>query len=407
MKCYKSDMTLEGSTRISLTVPPDVAKLFAALGDTHLRYVGGCVRNALLGVPIGDIDLATTHTPDIVIKKLAAAKIKTVPTGIDYGTVTAVLNGVGYEITTLRRDVETDGRRAVVAYTNDWAEDAARRDFTINALYANSDGVVYDPLGSGLHDIERRRVIFVGDADTRIQEDYLRILRFFRFHAVYGRGAVDKVALASCARYAPKIKTLSRERVTQEFTKILMGASPQKILQLMTDHKILPSVLGKNFDGNKFATLLKLTKNIGAVDPDIIFAARLITVMGGSHKIPDTLIFTKKQIGIFESSTKIKLTDVTTITPLQMMELVYLHSLPSLFVAVVLACLAEQVTPARFSKLWALLHSTKRPQLPVTGRDLIAAGYSEGVEMGKYLKSLEKKWIASGFKLSRPELLGL
>ena len=170
------------------SIPEEVQRLFTLLGNKNLRFVGGCVRNALLGLPITDIDLATTLQPEEVMQRLNAAHIQCIPTGIDYGTVTAVLNGVGYQITTLRRDVATDGRRAVVAYTTDWAEDAARRDLTVNALYADWNGIIYDPLGEGLKDIEKRRIRFVGDPEVRIQEDYLRILRFLRFYSFYGIG---------------------------------------------------------------------------------------------------------------------------------------------------------------------------------------------------------------------------
>ena len=155
------------------------------------RFVGGAVRNALLGQPVGDIDIAATLVPDQVIAALRAARLKAVPTGIEHGTVTAVADGRPYEITTLRRDVETDGRRAVVAFTTDWAQDAGRRDFTLNALYADRQGALLDPTGRGIADARAGRIVFVGEAKARVREDYLRILRFFRFHAWYGRGEPD------------------------------------------------------------------------------------------------------------------------------------------------------------------------------------------------------------------------
>ena len=165
--------------------------LEAAGGAGCARFVGGCVRNSLLGQPVDDIDIATRLRPEQTMAALKAAGLKAVPTGVEHGTVTGVSERRPYEITTLRRDVETDGRRAVVAFTEDWAEDAARRDFTLNALYADGEGRVFDPMGQGLSDLEARRIVFVGDAETRIREDYLRILRFFRFHAWYGRGEPD------------------------------------------------------------------------------------------------------------------------------------------------------------------------------------------------------------------------
>ena len=168
------------------------------------RFVGGCVRNTLLSRPVEDIDIATTLTPDQVTEALGAAKIRAIPTGVEHGTITAVADGVPYEITTLRRDVSTDGRRAVVAFTEDWSVDAERRDFTLNAVYADRAGVLFDPTGRGVADGRAGRIVFVGDAMTRIREDYLRILRFFRFRAWYGAGEADEKALAACKALAEK-----------------------------------------------------------------------------------------------------------------------------------------------------------------------------------------------------------
>ncbi len=389
-------------------VTADVQKLFKALGRDRVRFVGGVVRNVLLGVPIGDIDLATTLLPDQVIQKLTAAKIKFVPTGIDHGTVTAVIGGVGYEITTLRRDVETDGRRAVVAFTEDWAEDAARRDFTINALYADLDGNIYDPLGQGLADIEKRKVRFVGDEETRIQEDYLRILRFFRFHSAYGKGAPDQKGLAASAKFAPQIKTLSRERITQEFTKILMGQSPQKILKVMQDHKILPDILGENFDPDRIGLELKIEKILSDVDKDVFFCVRLFIALGLSFKengkYSNQLILNKKQLSILNDLVKIKI-DTKRLQSQEMMKLLYFYSWNSVVAALILSAIIENISPAVFKKTWEIFKDTKRPVFPISGKDLLALGYSQGIEMGKKLKALEKKWINSEFAYTRTELL--
>ena len=180
---------------------PETKRVFAALADPGIetRAVGGAVRNTLLGLPVNEIDLATTALPEKVITLARAADLKAVPTGIEHGTVTVVANGVPFEVTTLRRDVETFGRHAVVAFTEDWQEDARRRDFTLNALYAGSDGELFDPLG-GYADLVAGRVRFIGDAEARIKEDYLRILRFFRFNAYYGKGPLDAEGLAACVR---------------------------------------------------------------------------------------------------------------------------------------------------------------------------------------------------------------
>ena len=208
--------------------PRHVARCSKALGadDGLTRYVGGAVRDELLGLPVSDIDLATRLRPDEVVERLEAAGIKAVPTGIEHGTVTAVSDGQPVEVTTLRRDVSTDGRRATVAFTDDWQEDAARRDFTINALYADpADGEIFDYFG-GLDDLEARRVRFIGDPLERIAEDHLRILRFFRFHARFGTGEPDPAALDACTARANDLMALSRERIADELLKLLGHARP-------------------------------------------------------------------------------------------------------------------------------------------------------------------------------------
>lgn len=401
---YFSFMTLPASM-----TSPDVRKLFKLLGKTHVRFVGGCVRNMLMGVPVGDVDLATTHSPDDVMRILGAGGVKIVPTGIDHGTVTAVLKGVGYEITTLRRDVDTDGRRAVVAYTKDWAEDAARRDFTINALYADLDGKIYDPLGMGLADIKRFKVVFVGDAEMRIQEDYLRILRFFRFQCLYGKGAPDKKALVACAKFAPKILTLSRERVTQELTKIIMANNPQKILSVMQKHKILPDILGKSFYPDRIGSMVKIQKKALGADLDVLYCARLLSVLGfqfkESGKIFNHLILNKKQISILSDACQIKI-DTQRFDTFNFAKNLYHFSWGAVAVAVMVAAVKGNLTPTQFQKIWAKFLKTERPVFPVSGKDLLAKGFVQGEAMGAELKRLEQLWIKSRFALTKLDLLG-
>ena len=211
----------------------------AALGGDEdcARFVGGAVRNALLGVPVIDVDIATQFTPDDVVRRLHAAKLRAVATGIEHGTVTAIADGTAFEVTSLRRDVETFGRRAVVAFTTEWTEDALRRDFTINALYASADGNLFDYF-NGLEDIAARRVRFIGDANQRIREDYLRILRFFRFYAWYGRGTPDTAAMAACVAEKSGIKLLSGERVQKELLLLLQAQNPVPVLTLMQENGI-------------------------------------------------------------------------------------------------------------------------------------------------------------------------
>jgi len=222
-----------------------MAQLLSVLGaaEGETRYVGGCVRDTLLGVPVSDVDLATRLKPEEVIARLKGAKIKAVPTGLAHGTITAIVEGKPVEVTTLRRDVSTDGRRATVAFTDDWQEDAARRDFTINALSADPQSLeVHDYFG-GWEDVEARRVRFIGDPLTRIAEDHLRILRFFRFHARFSEGAPDLEGLEACAARANDLMALSRERIADELIKLLTLANPAPTVTLMVERGILKPVL--------------------------------------------------------------------------------------------------------------------------------------------------------------------
>ena len=229
-----------------LTGPATVAvfdALEAAGGPDCARFVGGSVRNALVGRPVDDFDIATRLKPEETMAALKRAGIKVVPTGLAHGTVTAVSGKKPYEITTLRRDVETDGRRAVVAFTDDWAEDAARRDFRLNALYADQTGAIFDPTGQGVADALSGRVVFVGDPRTRIEEDYLRILRFFRFYAWYGRSTPDSEGLAACTAHAEGLTRLSAERVSKELLKLLAAPDPRPAVHAMAQAGVLLRLL--------------------------------------------------------------------------------------------------------------------------------------------------------------------
>ena len=229
-----------------MTAPATTAvldALEAAGGADCARFVGGCVRNAVIGRPIADIDVATTLTPDAVTKALRSAGLRAVPTGIEHGTVTAVFKHQPIEVTTLRRDVETDGRRAVVAFTTDWREDAMRRDFTLNSLYARRDGTIYDPTGHGAADARAGRIVFVGDPEQRLREDHLRSLRFFRFLAWYGRGEPDPAAVAAITALKDRVASLAAERVSAELMKLLAAEDPRRAVRLMGETGVLAVVL--------------------------------------------------------------------------------------------------------------------------------------------------------------------
>ncbi|MEQ9639660.1 MAG: CCA tRNA nucleotidyltransferase [Alphaproteobacteria bacterium] len=251
----------------------DLFGVLTADGET-VRFVGGCVRDALLGRPVKDIDLATTAPPEKVMRLLKAGAIKALPTGLAHGTVTALVDHRPVEITTLRVDVETDGRHATVAFTDDWAADAGRRDFTMNALYADLDGRVFDPVG-GLADARAGRVRFVGDADTRIEEDGLRSLRFFRFHAWYGKGEPDAAGLRACRRHRGMIAKLSGERIQHELLRLLAAPDPLPALRAMRVARVLAAVLPAGTSLDRLPRLLAAEPAAGGHDPIRRLAALL------------------------------------------------------------------------------------------------------------------------------------
>ena len=243
------------SPAIKITPPewmrdPDLVKVLDVLNDDDInaRMVGGCIRNLLVNKSVHDIDIATKLTPESVVIKMDVAGIRTLPIGIAHGTVVAHINGKNFEITTLRRDEKTDGRHAEVVFTDDWVQDARRRDFTINALYADRDGSIYDPLGQGLADIENRIVRFIGDAEERIKEDYLRILRFFRFYACYHNGKPDGEAMAACIAMKGGLSQLSDERIAEEMAKILIDPSAPRAIHAMQKCGLF-NLTEKNIEG--------------------------------------------------------------------------------------------------------------------------------------------------------------
>ncbi len=367
-------------------------------------FVGGCVRNMLLEEEVGDIDIATIWKPDQVIEKLTRAGIKSVPTGIDHGTVTAVIGKKAYEITTLRKDIETDGRRAVVGFTDDWHEDAERRDFTMNTLLADQQGNVYDPTGEGLKDLEARRVKFVGDAATRIKEDYLRALRFFRFHASYGKGAPDKVALAACKAAADKIPNLSRERITQEFFKILTVGNPVDILSVIFDNKILTEFLFPEYQPDLLKHLCEFQNRFGLA----FLSPRLYVLSGLSHdnikRMERLLLIPKVFKRDIEAISEImKLPDLDK--DLAVKVAVYKHGRTSTAQALIIEVAQDRVMNGYINKALEIIKKWDIPTFPLNGNDLMKAGIEAGPSLGEALEKIEQWWIDNDFKPGRKECL--
>ncbi len=386
-----------------------VQALFAALNrEGHeARVVGGALRNTLLGLPVGDIDFAATALPDEIIRFTGKAGLKSVPTGIDHGTITVIVEGVPYEVTTLRQDVATHGRHATVAFTRDWAADAARRDFTINALYAAADGRVLDPLG-GLGDLHARRVRFINSARERIREDYLRILRFFRFTAEYGVGPPDPEGLAACITERAGLARLSPERIRAEMLRILVSREPMAAIEPMAETGLLTSLLGGVVYPGHFARAVGLEAGLSLPPAPIRRLAALAV------RIEEDAARLSVRLRLSNAETA-RLTAMATLEPALRPEM------------------EENRARQEPSTGWDGKVSRPRPdrvgeigrrrgrrgvagthQLPdrwtpphfvLNGQDLLTRGFEPGPEIGAALKALEAKWIASDFSLSREELL--
>lgn len=379
---------------------PDTQAVMKALGEGSARFVGGCVRNTLMGFDVGDIDIATLHTPEEATKLLEGAGIKVVPTGIEHGTVTAIVEKKPFEITTLRKDVETDGRRAVVAFTKDWREDSQRRDFTINTLLADVQGNIYDPTGEGLADSKNHKIRFVGDAKTRIAEDYLRILRFFRFHALYGKGAPDDKGLKACRAAAGKIATLSKERITQEFFKILSVENPSMIIKIMFENNILNEFSFVEYQHDLFSHLCVFQNRYELA----FIAARLFCVAG--FKIENVQIMEKlllipkvfkKDIEAIDGVLKLRHLD----TDAAVREAVYRFGRTPTAQALMIEVVQDRVMNGYAPGALEIIQKWDIPQLPVDGEDLKKAGIVPGPIMGQKLTEIEEWWIAEDFKADK------
>ena len=374
-----------------LTTPGTRAVMgMLAAGGQGAWFVGGCVRNGLIGMPVEDIDITTDARPDRVMDLAKTAGIKAVPTGIDHGTVTLVADHRPYEITTLRRDVETDGRRATIAFTDRLEDDAARRDFTMNALYADSAGNVLDPTGEGLADLSARRLRFIGRPEDRIAEDYLRILRFFRFHAWYAdpTGGLDAEGLAACASLADGIARLSQERVGAEMKKLLTAPDPAPAVAAMAQSGVLAQTLP-----GADARLLPILVAVEDVAPDPI---RRLAALGGVD-VADRLRLSNAER---DRLARLRSGMASADTP---GALAFAHGTATAWDIVLLRSAQFETAPAPAAK--AEIERGASAVFPVRPADLMPD--LQGAALGAALKSLEARWIASGFTLTRDQLLAL
>jgi poly(A) polymerase len=372
--------------------------LTAAGGEA--RFVGGCVRDTLTGHPVGDIDIATPLLPDQVIAALKAAGLKAVPTGVDHGTVTAVSSGRPFEITTLRRDVETDGRRAVVAFTADWAEDAQRRDFRLNALYADAEGCVFDPTGEGVADAKAGRIVFIGDAETRIREDALRILRFFRFQAWFGKSAPDAESLAACERLKELLTTLSAERVSKELVKLLAADDPRPAVRLMAATGVLPIVLPQTEGVGRFERLVGIeTDQLFQCEPALRLAALLPDDPAVGAEVAEALRLSNAQRGRLVAALGTDQRIVSWMSPREARRAVYRLGVDTFCDRVLLAWSKvdhPSATP-QWRALLPMAQSWPRPSFPLSGEQVIAAGVPKGPLVGAVMREVEDWWIDHDF----------
>ena len=382
---------------------PRLATLFAALAPTgaETRVVGGAVRDALCGLPPHEIDLATTALPDVVLRAAADAGIKAVPTGIAHGTVTLVVAGAPYEVTTLREDVETDGRFARVRFGGDFEQDARRRDFTVNALSLTPDGKLHDYVG-GLDDLAERRIRFIGDAATRIREDYLRVLRFFRFNASHGAGDFDREGLHESIVARAHLARLSRERVRAELLKLLIARRAPEVVRAMSQAGVIEVILGLGYP----AQLERLAAFEAAQGkkPDALLrlAAFAVLTVEDAERLRDRLRLSNDEAARLAAAARASasLHGIETPPPVShLREMLFTCGARAARDALALTFTASGATAT--DSLWReaarYLEETPAPVFPLKGADLIARGVTPGKNLGATLNNLQKAWIRAGF----------
>ncbi len=394
---------------------PATLRVMAALAakGAELRFVGGCVRDALLDLPVKDIDIATPDPPEKTLALLQSAGVRAIPTGIDHGTVTAIADGTRYEITTLRIDVEPQGRRARVAFTDDWEADAARRDFTINALSATADGRVYDPF-DGIADLRAGRVRFVGDPQIRIREDVLRLVRFFRFYAYYGRPPPDAPSIAACQALAHLVPGLSGERIWGEVSKLLLADNAASVLVLMKDTGVLGHIVPAAPDIGRLTALVQAEARHGAPD-----ALRRLAAMLPADRIAASALAVRLRLSnegrdrLVGLAAPDQLPSVATDAKSARRMLYRLGA--DRFRDLVFLALASKMArdpdgaerdAAAFDRLLAEADRWVPITLPVGGSDVLAAGIAAGPEVGRLLAAVERWWEEGDFTADRKECLG-
>ncbi len=391
----------------------DTRRLFAALGadGAAVRFVGGCVRDALLEREVSDLDVATDAVPETVMALLERAGIHVVATGLDHGTVTAIPDHRPFQITTLRRDVETDGRHAVVSYTKYWSEDAERRDFTINAMSANLDGTVFD-YQDGIIDLDEGRIRFIGTAADRIAEDYLRVLRFFRFQATYGKTDPDPVAVEACAAAADHIPELSGERLWQEFSRILGASDPADILTLMAHTGVLAQLLPVKPALDDVSALHRLEETLGRA-PDRILRLAAVAPAGGDVMagMADRFRLSRADARRLRGLGAERGAVAPGMPQAAFRRMAYaegaqrMQDLVLMDWAAAMSAGTVDETDAAWAALWAAARDWTAPDFPVSGADVMALGVSEGPEVGTLIAETKNWWVDENFTPDREACL--
>lgn len=384
-----------------------VLKLFRAV-EAHggtLRFVGGAVRDALKGIEGFDLDLATDLSPDELVEACADKGLRTIPVGIKFGTVGVLIGDKVVEVTSLRKDIKTDGRRAVVEFTDNWEVDASRRDLTINAVYADEKGNVFDYY-NGIEDLEKGVVRFIGKPEQRIQEDYLRIMRFFRFYSIFGIGEIDKKALKACIEFRDGLKNVSIERVCDELKKIMLTKNVVKVLNIMFENGIFDNFFRKMAYPDELEFLVEITENINI--PNKVLT-RLFMLYIPDAELANNLALrfklTKKQREIFVAlaANKVDLNEFFDSKSLR--KLVYRYGKEFCCNKLVIELAIAHKNIDNLEEILNEINNSEIPIFPVKGRDILDAGIDNPHKIGGVLANLEKKWLESDFKLSKEELL--
>lgn len=397
-----------------------VQQVFDLLGseDEMVWVVGGAVRNTLIDVPVKDVDFATTCRPDVMLERARNAGVRAIPTGIEHGTVTLVIGKATFEVTTLRRDIETDGRHAKVTFTRDLKEDASRRDFTINALYADRNGMLSDPCG-GLNDIDPVVIRFIGDAEERIAEDYLRSLRFYRFFAYYGQFRPDAAGIKATAKLKDGLDHLSAERIWQEMSRLFAAPDPSRALLWMRQAGVLTAILpeSENWGIDEIHGLIATEQ---ALDWGVDAVLRLMAVLPPNDermtglakrwKLPNAV---RDRMLAWATQPDIE----PAIDDAAFARLLYRHTPQAIIDRLRLDVAKRRARQSNdFTAMGELARMTmlldkaidwQRPDLPVKGQDFVERGYEQGKALGDALKSVEDKWVKSGFTLKRDALLAM